>query len=71
MQSGVWWAGGGGGLSTGAAWEWGFVYFGSNAHLIRKRSWTLSIASVKVNRKRRRRALSQTRRILEELRIRQ
>ena len=25
MQSGVWWAGGGGGLSTGAAWEWGFV----------------------------------------------
>ena len=32
------WAGGGGGLSTGAAWEWGFVYFGSNAHIIRKRS---------------------------------
>ena len=34
-------------------------------------TWTLSIASVKVNLKRRRRALSQTRRILEELRIRQ
>ena len=34
-------------------------------------TWTLSIASVKVNLKIRRRALSQTRRILEELRIRQ
>ena len=34
-------------------------------------TWTLRIASVKVNRKRRRRALSQTRRILQELRIRQ